>query len=222
MAESPSDDDSTRMAQTDTDSDRIEAAVGRRLTARGETLAVAESLTGGLVCSRLTDVPGASAYLDRAVVAYSNRSKGALLAVPREALGADGAVSASVARAMARGIRDTAGTTWGVSTTGIAGPTGGTDTKPVGLVYVGVAYAAPWGTDASFVRTERHVFEGDRETVKTKSATGALSALAAAIDAVDDAKAAGDADAVDDVDAAGEPDGADTADEAEGSDDVSS
>jgi len=187
MAGLPTDDDSTPMSPTNTDADRLEATVGQRLADRGETLAVAESLTGGLVCSRLTDVPGASDYLDRGVVAYSNRSKGALLAVPREALDADGAVSAAVARGMARGIRDTAGTTWGLSTTGIAGPTGGTDTKPVGLVYVGVAYAAPWGSDDSFVRAERHVFEGDREAVKTQSAPRALAALVAAIDVVDEA-----------------------------------
>ena len=160
------------------------ATVGEKLTEREETVAVAESLTGGLICSSLTDIPGSSAHFDRGVVTYSNQSKQELLAVPREDLEADGAVSEAVAQAMAQGVRDTAGTTWGVSTTGIAGPTGRTETKPVGLVYIGIAYAGPWGSDSSFVRTERHVFDGDREAVKTQSAVRALSALSTAIDTV--------------------------------------
>jgi nicotinamide-nucleotide amidase len=82
-------------------------------------------------------------------------------------------------------VRDTAGTTWGVSTTGIAGPTGGTAEKPVGLVYVGVAYAAPWGSGESYTRADRYVFDGDRGEVKTRSATQALSDLLAAVEAVD-------------------------------------
>jgi len=158
--------------------------VGEKLTEREETVAVAESLTGGLICSSLTDIPGSSAYLNRGVVTYSNQSKQELLAVSREALDADGAVSEAVAHAMAQGIRDTAGTTWGVSTTGIAGPTGGTDTKPVGLVYIGIAYAGAWGTETSVVHTERHVFDGDREAVKTRSTKQALNALSTAIDTV--------------------------------------
>jgi len=164
----------------------IAAVVGERLTDREETLAVAESLTGGLICSRLTDIPGSSAYFDRGVVTYSNRSKQVELCVSREALDAHGAVSREVAREMAAGVRDTAETTWGVATTGIAGPTGGTDEKPVGLVYIGVAYAGPWGSEDSFVRVTRHVFDGDREAVKEKSATHALDALAAAIDDASD------------------------------------
>ncbi|MFD1641463.1 CinA family protein [Halohasta litorea] len=163
----------------------IEEAVGRRLQDRGETLSVAESLTGGLVCSRLTDIPGASDYFDRGVVAYSNTAKQTDLGVSRETLDADGAVSESVAGEMARGIRDTAGTTWGVSTTGIAGPTGGTEEKPVGLVYIGVAYAGPWGSGSSFTRVDRHVFDGDRLTVSQQSATQALVALEDAIKAVE-------------------------------------
>ena len=163
--------------------ERIEEAVGDRLRNREETLAVAESLTCGLVCSRLTDIPGASDYFDRGVVAYSNDAKQTDLGVSRESLDAEGAVSEAVAREMACGVRDTAGTTWGVSTTGIAGPTGGTDDKPVGLVYIGVAYAGPWGTESSFARADRHVFDGDRQAVAQKSAAAALSALAEAIDA---------------------------------------
>jgi nicotinamide-nucleotide amidase len=163
----------------------VEARLGVRLRDRGETVAVAESLTGGLVGSRITDVPGSSDYFDRAVVAYSNDAKLDALAVSRESLDAHGAVSAPVAREMAQGVRDTAGTTWGVSTTGIAGPTGGTPEKPVGLVFVGVAYAAPWGTGESFARAERYVFEGDRDAVKHESATRALADLLAAVDGAD-------------------------------------
>ena len=167
------------------------AIVGDQLTGRGETVAVAESLTGGLICSRLTDIPGSSAYFDRGLVTYSNESKQQALAVSREALDEHGAVSEPVAAEMAQGIRDTAGTTWGISTTGIAGPTGGTEEKPVGLVYIGVAHAAPWGSEESAVTVDRHVFDGDRLAVKEESATAALSALADAIDHVSDEAAEG-------------------------------
>ncbi|MFO7833483.1 MAG: CinA family protein [Halohasta sp.] len=167
------------------DPDRPAEWVGDRLRERGETIAVAESLTGGRVCTRLTDIPGASDYVDRGIVAYSNDAKQTALGVSRESLDADGAVSESVACEMARGVRDTAGTTWGVSTTGIAGPTGGTDEKPVGLVYIGVAYAGPWGSESSFARAERHVFDGDRQAVAQQSATHAVVALEKAIDAVE-------------------------------------
>jgi len=167
------------------DSEVIADVVGNRLRERNETLAVAESLTGGLVCSRLTDIPGASDYFDRGLVAYSNDAKQTELGVSRESLDSDGAVSESVASEMARGIRDTAQTTWGVSTTGIAGPTGGTADKPVGLVYIGVAYAGPWGSQSSFTRVDRHVFDGDRSAVTQQSATQALLALNDALDAAD-------------------------------------
>jgi len=163
----------------------LEEAIGEQLRRRDETLAVAESLTGGLVSARVTSVPGASDYFDRGVVAYSNRAKQTHLGVSRESLDSDGAVSESVAREMARGIRDTAAATWGVSTTGIAGPTGGTAEKPVGLVYIGVAYAGAWGTDSSFSRVERHVFDGDRAAVAQQSTTQALRALKTAVEAVE-------------------------------------
>ena len=162
--------------------DAVERRLGRRLHDRDETIAVAESLTGGLVGSLLTDVPGASDYVDRSVVAYSNDAKVDALGVTRESLDTHGAVSAAVAREMARGVRDDAGTTWGVSTTGIAGPGGGTERKPVGLVFVGVAYAAPWGTGDSFARAERRVLDGDRWTVKAESARWALRAVDDALD----------------------------------------
>ncbi|MFB6167389.1 MAG: CinA family protein [Haloferacaceae archaeon] len=160
----------------------VEERVGELLRERGETVALAESLTGGLVGSRLTDVSGSSDYFDRGTVAYSNEAKLADLGVSRESLDADGAVSEAVAVEMARGARDGAGTDWGLATTGIAGPTGGTEAKPVGLVFVAVARAAPWGTDDSFARAERHVFDGDRLAVKRASAEAVLSLLARTLD----------------------------------------
>jgi len=163
----------------------VEEELGDRLRDRGETLSVAESLTGGLICSHITDIPGASDYFDRGIIAYSNGAKQTDLGVSRESLDSDGAVSESVAGEMARGIRDSAGTTWGVSTTGIAGPTGGTTEKPVGLVYIGVAYAGPWGSQSSFTRVDRHVFDGDRQVVTQKSTTQALVALSDAVASVE-------------------------------------
>jgi len=147
-----------------------EEEVGRLLTEREETLAIAESLTGGLVTSRITDVPGSSAYLVEGVVAYANEAKEARLGVQEATLIGHGAVSEPVAREMAEGIRARAGTTWGISTTGIAGPTGATEEKPLGLVYVAVA--GPHGT---VVR--RNVFPGDRLEVKMASADAVLALL---------------------------------------------
>ncbi|ELZ41364.1 CinA family protein [Halorubrum tebenquichense] len=155
------------------------------LADRDETLATAESLTGGLVGSRVTDVPGASAYFDRGFVTYTYDAKRELLGVSRESLDAHGAVSDPVVREMAAGARDRASADWAVATTGIAGPTGGTDEKPVGLVYFGVARAAPWGTEESFVRTERAVIDGDRDAVKRGAAETALDALVRAIEDAD-------------------------------------
>ena len=156
--------------------------VGTALRERDETLAIAESCTGGLVGSFVTDVAGSSDYFDRSVVSYSYDAKRDLLAVPREALDEHGAVSEPVAAAMARGVRDTADTTWGVSTTGIAGPSGGTEETPVGTVYVGVAYAGPWGSQSSTCTVERYEFDGDRRSIKYAIATQALSDLQDAID----------------------------------------
>jgi nicotinamide-nucleotide amidase len=157
--------------------DAIEQRLGDALRETEATIAVAESCTGGLVGSLLTDVPGSSDYFDRSLVTYSSKAKRALLAVSREELDSHGAVSEPVAREMARGARDTADTTWGVATTGIAGPEGGTDEKPVGTVYIGIAYAAPWTTGDSIVTAEHHVFEGTRREIKEKIARRALTAV---------------------------------------------
>lgn len=171
---------------TSNDTPEVAAEVGEVLRERGETLAIAESCTGGLVGSFVTDVPGSSDYFDRSVVSYSYDAKRDLLAVPREDLDAHGAVSEPVARAMARGVRDTADTTWGLSTTGVAGPTGGTAEDPVGTVYVGVAYAGPWGSDSSDSTVTRYAFDGDRESIKRAIATQALTDLREAVAARDE------------------------------------
>jgi nicotinamide-nucleotide amidase len=162
--------------------DPVEECVGDRLRETDGTLALAESCTGGLTASLVTDVPGSSDYFDRSLVTYSNDAKQELLGVSREALDAHGAVSAPVAREMAQGVRDTAGTTWGVATTGIAGPGGGTDEKPVGTVFIGVAYAGPWGSETSDATVEGYEFDGSRTERKTQFARQALSDLRSEID----------------------------------------
>lgn len=159
----------------------VEERIGEALTERGETLALAESCTGGLVGSLLTDVPGASAFFDRGVVTYSYDAKLEALAIDRELLDDHGAVSEPVARRMATAARDTAGTTWGVSTTGIAGPSGGTDACPVGTVFVGVAHAAPLGSGDSSSTVERYGFDGDRLEIKEQIARRALQDLLEAV-----------------------------------------
>jgi nicotinamide-nucleotide amidase len=160
----------------------VEQRVGEALRGADETVTTAESCTGGLVGSLLTDVPGSSDYFDRALVTYSYDAKLELVGVPRETLDGHGAVSEPVARQMARGARDTAGTTWGVATTGIAGPTGGSEEKPVGTVYVGVAYRGEWGTGESTASVERYEFDGDRRQIKERIARRALADLLDAVE----------------------------------------
>lgn len=145
-------------------------AVARALEESGRTLAVAESCTGGLVAKRLTDRAGSSAYFLGGIVAYENRIKTALLDVAAGVLEEHGAVSEEVARAMALGVARRLGADAGVGITGIAGPTGGTEEKPVGTV----SYAASVGDEVE-VRTRR--FPGDRESVRERSAQAALALL---------------------------------------------
>jgi nicotinamide-nucleotide amidase len=152
------------------DGSPLEAVVGERLRARHLTIAVAESCTGGLLSSRLTDVPGSSDYVERGEVCYSNRSKIESLGVPAALIAEHGAVSEPVARAMAEGIRTKASTHVGVGVTGIAGPGGGTPDKPVGTVMIAVLI----GADAH-VRTFQ--FIGSREMVKFQSTQAALNML---------------------------------------------
>ena len=119
----------------------LESVAARLLTERRLTISTAESCTGGLLAKRLTDISGSSAFVLRGYVSYSNESKTELLGVGEELLAAHGAVSEEVARAMATGCRARSGADLAVSTTGIAGPTGGSADKPVGLVYIGLADA---------------------------------------------------------------------------------
>ncbi|MFC6787057.1 CinA family protein [Halobaculum halobium] len=159
----------------------VEERVGDALREAGATVATAESCTGGLIGSRLTDVPGSSDYFDRSMVTYSYDAKLEELAVSRESLDEEGAVSEPVARSMARGVRDTAGVDWGVSTTGIAGPDGGSDEKPVGTVFVGVAHAGAWGSGESRAGVERYEFDGTRTEIKAQIARQALTDLLDAV-----------------------------------------
>jgi nicotinamide-nucleotide amidase len=147
----------------------LEAVVGDLLRARGWWVAFAESCTGGLATSRMTDIAGSSDYVERSIVAYSNRAKIELLDVPEELIKEHGAVSEHVALAMAAGIRKRAGVNVGVGITGIAGPGGGTEQKPVGTVCIAVD--AGQGT----VRTFR--FPGGRDMVKAMSANWAIDML---------------------------------------------
>ena len=152
-----------------TDGTVLEAAVGDLLRARGWRVALAESCTGGLATSRLTDVPGSSDYVERSVVAYSNAAKVDLLGVPESLIAAHGAVSEPVAVAMAEGIRDRAGVNVGVGITGIAGPGGGSVEKPVGTVCIAVA--------GSTTRVRTFRLPGNREMVKAWSANWAIDLL---------------------------------------------
>ncbi|MBI4591176.1 MAG: nicotinamide-nucleotide amidohydrolase family protein [Candidatus Rokubacteria bacterium] len=152
------------------DQESLEGVVGRLLRERGLTLAVAESCTGGLLGHRITNVSGSSVYFERGVVAYSNRAKEELLGVPRQLLVARGAVSAPVAEAMARGICRASNTPLGLAVTGIAGPEGGSPAKPVGTVFVALAY--PGGAESRQFR-----FAGGRESIKWQSAQMALDLL---------------------------------------------
>ncbi len=151
--------------------DTMEAVVGRLLSKQKLTIALAESCTGGLIGHRLTQVPGSSAYVDRGAICYSNRAKTDMLGVSAELIAAQGAVSREVAAAMAQGIRDRAGVSVGLSVTGIAGPGGATETKPVGLVYVGL------DCGAVDVTTKEFRFHGDRLVIKQRSSQAALDLL---------------------------------------------
>lgn len=149
----------------------MEEVVGRLLTERKLTVATAESCTGGLIGHRLTQVPGSSAYVDRGVICYSNRAKSEWLGVSPGLIERHGAVSAEVAAAMARAIREEAGVSAGVSVTGIAGPGGATATKPVGLVYIGLH------ADDGQSITREYRFHGDRSVIKQRSSQAALDLL---------------------------------------------
>jgi PncC family amidohydrolase len=134
------------------------------------TVATAESCTGGLLAHTLTNVSGSSEYFDRGVISYSNKAKQEILGVPEEVLKKYGAVSKQVAELMAQAIRQRASVDYGLATTGIAGPTGGTKDKPVGLVFIAIA------TKDSIV-VKRFLFSGDRLTNKENTCTATLELL---------------------------------------------
>jgi nicotinamide-nucleotide amidase len=147
--------------------EELHMVVGEMLIERGKTISIAESCTGGLISHLLTEVPGISGSLERGIVAYSNLVKTETLHVAGGLIDQHGAVSQEVAEAMACGVRKIAGTDLGLSTTGIAGPTGGSEAKPVGLVYMGLAHR-------DGCEVIRKVFSGTRERVKQRAAAKAL------------------------------------------------
>jgi nicotinamide-nucleotide amidase len=155
----------------------IERRLGQLLREQGQTIAVAESCTGGLVGSLLTDVVGSSEYFIGGIISYMNQSKLQSLAVSREALEQHGAVSNPVAREMAQHIRDEANATWGVSTTGYAGPSEESSDEPPGSVYIGIAFAGEFESKTSFSLVEHHQFEGNRKVLKNRIAKQALESV---------------------------------------------
>lgn len=151
--------------------------VADALRDREETVAVAESCTGGLIGAALTAIPGATDYFEGGLTTYAYDAKRRHLGVSRENLDEHGAVSEPVALEMARGVRDVTDVTWGVATTGVAGPTGGSEGTPVGTVFIAVAYAGPWGSESSYATAIRVEFDGDRAEVRAKTVDRALETL---------------------------------------------
>ncbi|MBN1466564.1 competence/damage-inducible protein A [candidate division KSB1 bacterium] len=146
----------------------LEEAIAASLVERGETIAVAESCTGGMIADRLTNIPGSSQFFTGAIVAYSNKLKIDVLRVPAALIEEHGAVSSEVAGAMAEGVRRVAQVDYGLAVTGIAGPTGGSIEKPVGLVFIGYA-------DKDRCVTEKYTFADDRIGNKKRSTQAALN-----------------------------------------------
>jgi nicotinamide-nucleotide amidase len=140
----------------------LEKTIGDLLRKKGWTLAIAESCTGGLVCDRITNVPGSSDYFEGGMVNYSNESKAKHLGIPLDYIRKYGAVSPQVARKMAQGVRKTFRTTFGLSTTGVAGPTGGTKRSPLGRVFMGFA-------DGKKVYVNKLDLKGTRREIKEQA-----------------------------------------------------
>lgn len=158
------------MEKTGGDGQTLERIVGELLIQKKLTISLAESCSGGLVSHRLTNIPGISSSYLLGVVSYSNQAKSQLLKVPPDLIKDKGAVSPEVARKMARGVRAIAGADLSLGITGIAGPTGGTPQKPVGLVYIAL------NTEEGEI-CQRYLFSGDRETIKWKTSQAALDLL---------------------------------------------
>ena len=148
----------------------LENTIGTLLKERRLRIALAESCTGGLIADRITNISGSSEYFERGIITYSNKSKRDELGVPSELIETHGAVSREVAEAMALGIRTASGTDIGISTTGIAGPTGGSPDKPIGLVWIGYS-----DKDETFAL--QFIFGGERRIVKERAAQAALEML---------------------------------------------
>jgi nicotinamide-nucleotide amidase len=148
----------------------LELVAGQLLKKKKATIALAESCTGGLISNRITNISGSSEYLLMAVVAYSNRAKVDLLKIPQAVLDEHGAVSEPTARLMAKNVRELANATYGISVTGIAGPTGGSEEKPVGTVFIGIA-------SAEGESVTQHRCYGGREQIKLMSSHLALNNL---------------------------------------------
>lgn len=148
----------------------MEEVVAKILTERGKTLATAESCTGGLIAERLTELAGASKFFVEGVAPYSNQAKIRVLGVSKEIIETHGAVSAECAEAMAKGMREQAETDYAISVTGVAGPDGGSDEKPVGMVYIGYSSAAE-------TTHRKFMFPGDRHLIRWRSSQAALDVL---------------------------------------------
>ncbi len=146
---------------------KSEKIIGDLLREIGWTLSIAESCTGGLICDRITNVSGSSDYFMGGMVNYSNESKARHLGIPLNYIRRHGAVSPQVARRMAQGVRKTFGTTFGLSTTGVAGPTGGTKRSPVGRVFIGLAVGKK-------VLVKKLDLKGTRREIKEKASEKAL------------------------------------------------
>lgn len=148
-------------------SNSLEKTIGDLLRNRGWTLSIAESCTGGLICDRITDVSGSSDYFMGGMVNYSNESKAKHLGIPLEYIKKYGAVSPQMARKMAQGVQKAFHTTFGLSTTGVAGPTGGTKRSPVGRIFIGIAGGKRIGV-------KKLDFKGNRREIKEKATEKSL------------------------------------------------
>lgn len=149
---------------------KIEIKISELLKKQGKSLAIAESATGGLLCHKITNISGSSKYFKLGIVAYSNEFKKKLLNIPQNLLKTKGAVSAEACLLLAQNVRRLAKTDFGIGITGIAGPTGSTAKKPIGLVYVAISAAKK-----SLVK--KFIFEGTRLSIKNQSANSALKLL---------------------------------------------
>jgi len=149
---------------------KLEKIIGDLLQQRKWTLSIAESCTGGLICDRITDISGSSHYFMGGMVTYSNASKAKHLGIPLDSIKRYGAVSPQVARKMAQGVRKAFGTNFGLSTTGVAGPTGGTERSPVGRVFIGLA-------DGRKVWVKKLDLKGSRREIKEKATERCLAFL---------------------------------------------